>query len=51
MKNKVLLLKIQLQKEQQSITVHKSRTEDIIRKKINVNKVQKYVFFSVIKES
>jgi hypothetical protein len=39
MRNRVHLLKSQLQKEKDSIAKHKSLTEDMIRKKVEISKI------------
>jgi hypothetical protein len=45
MKNKIQLLRQQLNKEQETIKFNKIKTEEIIKKKISVNKIQQYVLF------
>jgi hypothetical protein len=43
MRNRVHLLKSQLQKEKDSIAKHKSLTEDMIRKKVEISKISSLV--------
>jgi hypothetical protein len=43
MKNRVDLLKLQLQKEKDSIKKNKQMTKDAIQKKIDVNRINQYV--------
>lgn len=44
MKNRVDLLKQQLQKEKDSIKKNKVMTKEAIEKKIEINKLNRYVF-------
>lgn len=43
MRNRVNLLRSQLQKEKDSISKHKSMTEDMIRKKVEISKITSLV--------
>ena len=43
MKNRVELLRQQLQKEKDNIKKNKSMTKDVIQKKIEVNRINRYV--------
>ena len=46
MKNRVELLKQQLQKEKDSIKKNKVMTKEAIEKKIEINKMNRYVFMT-----
>ena len=43
MKNRVELLRQQLQKEKDNIKKNKSMTKEVIQKKIEVNRINRYV--------
>ena len=46
MKNRVELLRIQLQKEKDSVKKHKQLTKETIQKKVEVNKIQQWVIIA-----
>lgn len=48
MKNRVQLLRNQLEKEKEAIKKNKSLTKEAIQKKIEVNKINQYVIFRFI---
>lgn len=45
MKNRVELLRQQLQKEKDNIKKNKSLTKEVIQKKIEVNRINRYVLY------
>ena len=51
MKNRVELLKQQLQKEKDTIKKNKSLTKEVIQKKIEVNRINRYVLHSFYTET
>ena len=51
MRNRVHLLRSQLQKEKDSIKKHKSLTEDMVRKKVEISKIAALVGLGLIRET